>query len=519
MIGLSVLRRWGDGGDFRSGSRPGSARYWGPASSLMLPVLVGVLLVLPSADARANVSGKAAAGTSSGTSPARPTLKAIVVGDFFSYGYASSADPVLRLSLPPTLEALNQVQLADQNVQIRVLFIPVTEATWAHLYKHSGRGKPPLINTLKGANVVIAGVGADTPAFATSLRKILFGTHVSPKSYPPLMGIFKKGSYQQGETAFLETIAANEAPGGAVVTLGYPQVQRADLPSGRTWWSALNWTTVSGHQARLTNRLIAALDRDNAAATKAAGTQYPDQHLLYADPSAMPSGAGSQGAQAMALKETLIGNTLLPYVTQAVNDELTSMGVRGSPNVPPITPASRWVLNVQLPTGTQAPLPHRPSVPGTRPAPSARLAPTRQGLTNTQSSGANNGRRPVVIPVPVIPAPPAPIPKPIAPLVMPKPIGPRGTGASGTATAGGGSPAQAGSGPPGSQPSGGGTTSTGGGTTSKGGGTTSTGGGGTTSGGSPSSAGSPSASSGASSSSGSGSSYGGGSSSGGGSAS
>ena len=392
MIRLSDLHRWGDGRDFARGLRPGKAWYWHPASSVMLAVIVGVLLLLPSADAGA--SGKGASHTTSGTSQARPTLNVVVVGDLFSYGYARSADPVLRLSVPPTLEALNQVQLADQDVQLHVLFIPVGEATWVRLYKHGSRGKPPLINTLKGAKVVIAGVGADVPAFATSLRKILFGTRVSARSYPPLVRIFKNGSYKRGETAFLGTIAASEAPGGAIVTLGYPQVQKTDLSSRRVWWSALSWGTVSGHQARSTNRLVAALDTGNAAATKATGTRYQGQHLLYADPSAMPSEASSQGAQAMALKETLIGNTLLPYVTQAVNDELSAMGVQGSHNVSPITPASRWVLSVQLPTGTRAPLPHRGSVPGNRAASPAKGAPTVVPPAALGIREALAGRRP-----------------------------------------------------------------------------------------------------------------------------
>ena len=517
MIRLRYLRRWGGGRDFARGLRPGGAWCWRPASSVMLAVIVGILLVLPSADAGA--SRQAAAHATSGTSQARPTLNVVVVGDLFSYGYARSADPVLRLSVPPTLAALNQVQLAAQDVQIHVLFIPVGEATWVRLYKRGGGGKPPLINALKGANVVIAGVGADVPAFATSLRKILFGSHVPVRSYAPLARIFKNGSYQQGETAFLGTIAASEAPGGAIVTLGYPQVQRVGLSSGRTWWSALSWSKVSGRQARLTNRLVAALDTGNAAATKATGTHYQAQHLLYADPSAMPSGAGSRGAQATALKIVLIGNTLLPYVTQAVNDELSSIGLQGSRNVAPITPTSRWVLSVQLPTGTRAPLPHRGSAPGNRAASPTGVAPTRQRLTNTQGNGGNNGRRPVAIPVPIIPAPPAPIPKPIAPLVLPKPIEPRPTGGGGTSptAAGGGSPAQAGASPSGSQPGGTGTTSSGGGTTSPGGGSTSSGGG-TSSSWSPSSSSSPSGSSAGSPSSGA-SSWSGGGLSGGGSVS
>jgi hypothetical protein len=478
----------------------------------MLGVIAGVLLALPPA-------GATDAHRTSPKHPARPTLSVVVVGDLFSYGYAKSADPALRLSVPPTLEALNQVQLANQDVQLHVLFIPVWEATWDNLYKSSGSGKPPLINAVKDANVVIAGVGADVPSFAASLQTILFGARVPANRYPPLMGIFDNGSYQQEETAYLEDIAAREAPGGVIVTLGYPSAQQVRLPSGRIWWSALSWSAISGPQARLTDRLVSVLNSDNAAATKAAGTQYHDMHLLYADPSAMPSEASARGAQATALKETLIGNTLLPYVAQAVNDELTSRGVRGSANVPPITPTSRWELSVQFPTGTKAPLPPSNSPAGKRPAAATGAAPTGQRITNTQASPGSSHHKPVMIILPMIPAPPAPIPKPIAPLVLPKAVGSGGTSAgagntSAANTSSGGSPTGSGNTSQGSttSPTGGGTsqgstTPPSGGSPSAGGGTTSTTGGSTPS-------------TGATSPSGGGtSSFGGGTSSGGGSGS
>jgi hypothetical protein len=473
VITLEHLRPRGSGRDLWRRLRSGRGWYWRPASVLMLAAIVGVLLALPPADATPAHGAKRAA---------RPTLNVVVVGDFFSYGYAKSADPTLRLSVPPTLAALNQLQLANPDVQIRVLFIPVWESTWDDLYKSSGRGKPPLINAVKDANIVIAGVAADLPSFAASLQTALFGTRVPASMYSPLTGIFDNGSYQQEETAFLADVAAREAPGGVVVTLGYPLVQRVHLPSGAAWWSALSWGTISGHQAGLTNRLVTVLDADNATATRAAGTQYQDMHLLYADPSAMPSGASARGSQATALKKTLVANTLLPYVAQAVNDELTSKGVRGSADVSPVTPTSSWNLSVQMPTGAKAPVPPSHSGTGKRP-------------TNTQASPANGHPGPVTIHVPGIPAPPAPIPKPIAPLALPRPVG-TSTGGAPTSpdtasSSAGGTPPGNGTTSPGTSPSQPGTTSPGTstsqpGTTSPGPGTTSPSGGTTTSPGSTS---------------------------------
>jgi len=71
------------------------AWYW-PASLLMLAAIVGVLIALPPADAT-----NAAHGTVAKPPAATPTLNVVVVGDFFSYGYAASADRALRTSVPP----------------------------------------------------------------------------------------------------------------------------------------------------------------------------------------------------------------------------------------------------------------------------------------------------------------------------------------------------------------------------------------------------------------------------------
>ena len=490
--------RWGGGRSFTRILGSGRAWSWPLASVLMLGVIVGVLLALPSTSA-ANANDATSANVTSANTPVPRTLNVVVIGDLFSYGYANSADPALRLSVPPTLAALNQVQLADQDLQLHVLFIPVAEATWGTLYKSNGSGKAPLINAVKGANVVIAGVGADVPEFATSLRAILFGSHVSAKMYPPMLGVFRNDSYQREETAFLEDIAAREASGGALVTLGIPQVQQAR----QTWWSPLSWSTISQQQAHRTNHLVSVLDTANARATKAAGTQYQDQHLLYADASATPIGAGTQGAPATALKETLLGNSLLPYVTQAVDDELSSMGMTAPRDISPITPSSRWVLNVQLPSGVPAPLTPSRSGPGYRQIPMIQVAPTGQRLTNTQASPGNS-RRPVIIQLPVIPAPPAPIPKPIAPLVLPAAIGGGGGGAGGANNSPGSTSTGGGNGSPGNgaTSSGNGTTSSGNGTTSSGNGTVSSGGGGTSSGAGTSSGGGSSSGGGGSSSGG-----------------
>ena len=62
----------------------------------MVVLLAGILIPKPEA---------AFAATGGHKVPAKPELNVVVIGDFYSYGYATSSDAALRKSLPPTLQA------------------------------------------------------------------------------------------------------------------------------------------------------------------------------------------------------------------------------------------------------------------------------------------------------------------------------------------------------------------------------------------------------------------------------
>jgi hypothetical protein len=330
--------------------RPGAAPRWRLLSSLMLALLAAILLVRPSA---------AIAQTGGAKTQAKPVLNVVVIGDFYSYGYAYSADPALRGSVPPTLQALNQIQAANPGIQVNVLFIPVKDATRNWL--------PPVVNSVRDANIVIVGVGANDARFTDSMRTILFGTAASAKAFPQLMAVFDNGSFLQAQAAFLSEIAARAAPGASIVTLGYPTVLPEQLPSGFTWWSPFRWTSISQQQANMSNQLVSALNTANDQATSIAAAHHSGLHFLYADLSGALQGKGPFGPQpgrqdATAastrgsqsdLRQTLIGSDLLPYVDQAVNDVLSTKGLQGAQDIPSITPKSRWNLTVHEPVEVQ----------------------------------------------------------------------------------------------------------------------------------------------------------------------
>jgi hypothetical protein len=501
---------------------------------LVLALLATVLFVWPGV-ANADRTGPAA------RSAPLPTLNVAVIGDVYSYGYSASSDVALRHSVPPTLQALNQIQAANPRVRIEVLFIPVATAVGGGLSRTVGSGKQgvqsALIDAVRSANVVIDGLAVGNARFASMMRSVLFDAGASSKTLLQLTSVFGTGAYLQAETALLSDIAKRVAPGSAIVTLGYPKVMAQPQSSGSlAWWSPFTGGTISQQQASMSDQLTSALDTANDQATSIIGAKYSRLHLLFTDFSAAASGSASGAAAPSA--QMIIGNELLPYLDQAVNDELAARGIEGATSIRPVTPGAPWYLSVQLPVRAVAPKPGRSGSSWSRQVgPKSRV--TANSRVNTASArpparalacalvptarrtfacggracgilcrGSGNGGRRPVVPGLGFRAPPGPLPRPIAPR---QPASANPGSSSGTSPSQGGSGSGNNSGQSSSEP---GTSGSGAGTTSSGPGTTSSGGGTTSGFGSPSGGGT---SSGAGSASGGGSSSGGGSASGGGS--
>jgi hypothetical protein len=345
---------------YQSALRLGAVWHWRLFSAvLLLALLPAVMLVRPD-------MANAANGPTSGV---KATLNVVVLGDFYSYGYSSSVDPTLRSASPPTLQALNQIQAANPGVQINVMFLPVLDATSARLYQTVNSGSrfasPPQSNAVKHAHIVIVGVGANELGFTNWVRSVLFASSPpSAKASAQYMALFENGSYLQGQTSLLEDIATRAASGASIVTVGYPKVTPEQRASGLTWWSPFSWTEVSQQRANTDNQLVSALNTANNEAASIVGVQHPGLHFLYADltgalqgkgplgPLQVSSGANpanSNSTQSAFLKQTLVGSDLLPYVDQAVNNELVVKRVSGAQHVQPFTAKSKWRLTLAVP--------------------------------------------------------------------------------------------------------------------------------------------------------------------------
>ena len=513
MTGIKRSHSRQQGQDPRRALALAGARQWRLFSLLMLVLLAAVLLV-----------GPASAKTGSAGAPAKPALNVVVIGDFYSYGYAHSTDPALRRTAPPALQALNQIQAANPGVQINVLFIPVKDAVSGGLYRTSGpgaqSGQPALISAVGNASIVIVGAGVGNARFAEWMRNVLFGTAGSAKKFARSMTVFNDGSYLQAQTALLGDIATRVAASASIVTVGYPRVLPERLSSGLTWWSPYSWSAISQQQANASDQLASALDTANDQATSITAAHHPGMYFLYADLSGALKGTPSaQGSQSNGMRLTIIGNGLLPYLDQAVNNELAAKGVQGAVNVPPITPASRWNLTVQVPVTVRPPhLPQHPTSNSGINSPAAALAgPPLKNAAGTNPPPGITPRLCLVQPATGVikptgrvcrgpgcrivcrpagsaggaagrlarsfglPAPPAPLPKPLSPQHAPNAGGGRkgsnpGGNSSTNPSQGGGNASQGSTtSPSAGASSGGGTTSSGGGTTSSGSGSSSAG--------------------------------------------
>jgi hypothetical protein len=212
------------------------AWYWRLGSVLMVSAL-GFILAPKSVAVAADLK-----------TPAKPELNVVDIGDFYSYGYATSPKATLRKSAPPTLQALNQIQAANSGVKVNVLFIPLAAATSSTLFDPGNKELPALIGSVKHASVVIVGVGGGNAPLAGPMRSVLFGTKASANTFSQLMTAFYSGYYLYNQAALLDAIAAHAAPGTSIVTLGYPTIEGKQQPSGYTWWSPYTWIRMSVQQ-------------------------------------------------------------------------------------------------------------------------------------------------------------------------------------------------------------------------------------------------------------------------------
>ena len=296
--------------------------------------------------------------------PVKPQLNVVDIGDLYSYGYATSTESTLRKSAPPTLQALNQVQAANSDVRLKVLFIPVTAATSSALFDSGNNELPALINAVAHSSVVIVGVGGGNTPLAGSMRSVLFGTAAPADTFPQLMTSFDDGYYLYNQEGLLSAIAAHAAPGTSIVTLGYPSIAGKQGTSGFSWWSPYTWGTVSQAQANMSDQLVSALNTADGQATSLVAAAHPNLHFLYADLSGAmlgtgPSGSATSSQQGQARPaNTTIGGDLLPYVSQAAENKLVTMDVHAAQVPPPVASASPWQLSVVLPVSAPTTPPH-----------------------------------------------------------------------------------------------------------------------------------------------------------------
>jgi hypothetical protein len=365
------------------------------------------------------------------TAPVKASLNVVVIGDLYSYGAATSSNADLRHAAPPTLQALNQIQAANKGVRINVLFIPVTEASPSLLTQPSGSGtskRQALIKAVSGASVVIVGVGAGNASLAASMRSVLFGSSAPQSTFNQLMSSIDSGTYLQNQTALLNEVAANAAPGASIISIGYPGMQPEQLGSGLHFFSPYTLTTVSPQQANASAQLVSALNTADNQATSIVAAQNHGLHFVFASLSAVAQSTGSSSkahtrskagvvsSQSQPSDLNLLGSAMVPYVDQAVNDQLAAKGVMGAQSIPVLTPKAPWNLQVLVPLSPQS----QPS------------------SSSSSNSGVNTPPAPVTPPNPPNPQPPFVVPPQGGPSSGGNGSGGSGGHHSGGSTGGGG---------------------------------------------------------------------------------
>ena len=329
----------------------------------------------------------------------RPTVKVVVVGDSFTSGEGASSstyrrvpvpyttqdnitfetleiDPAHQSSTAPTLQALGRIQAANPGADIQVTFVPVSGATRDSLYNTTKPGTPfeqaPQINAVKGADVVIVGIGGNDARFSDWVKTALSNTDSSSaQQFPQFMQQLNDGTYLDNQTKLLNDISGMASPSATIVSLGYPKALPSAVPGTPTWYSPFSWSTISQGEADRSNQLATTLNTNNQAASAVAASQHPAQTWLYADVASALQGhellSKQEGLNGLDLSnvqgsyhpndlgQRLLGSVLQPYVEQAVNNQLARYGVQGAENVPPADSsfANQWNLRVDVPLQMQ----------------------------------------------------------------------------------------------------------------------------------------------------------------------
>lgn len=333
------------------------------------------------------------------SAPAKTTLKVVVIGDSFTSGegadsstyrtalapavtedgisyYSYQIDPAHQSSTAPSLQALNQIQAANPNVDLQVSFVPVSGATRDSLYQPAHPGtpfeQPPQINAVSGADVVIVGIGGNDAKFSGWISTVLGNSEASStQQFGQFMQPFNDGSYLTGQVNLLNDISNLAAPNATIISLGYPKALPATVPGTPTWWSPFSWSTISQGEADMSNQLATTLNINNQDASFQAAAAHPTQQWIYADVSNALQGhelfTNQEGLNGLTpgnlqgsyhpndLGQRLLSSVLQPYVEQAVNGQLAMRGVQGAENVPPVTPtfSNQWNLRVDIPLQLQ----------------------------------------------------------------------------------------------------------------------------------------------------------------------
>ncbi|HKN98499.1 MAG TPA: SGNH/GDSL hydrolase family protein, partial [Pseudonocardiaceae bacterium] len=361
---------------------------------------IAAVLAISTGTAQAGAAEPSAGPAAPATSAsAKPTLKVVVIGDSFTSGEGASSstyktvpvrdvnqdgidytsmqvDPAHQSSTAPSLQALNQIQAANPGVDLQVTFVPVSGATRDSLYQTTRPGtpfeQPPQIDAVKGADVVIVGIGGNDARFSDWVHTALTSTDAtSTQQFPQFMEQFNNGTYLNNQVKLLNDISNLASPNATIVSLGYPKAMPATVPGEPVWWSPFSWSQISQGEANMSNQLATTLNTNNQDASFIAASQHPAQQWLYADLSTALEGhelfTSQEGLNGLTpgnvqgsyhpndLGQQLLGATMQPYIQQAVNGQLQRLGVQGAEDVPTVTPtfSSMWNLRVDLPLQMQ----------------------------------------------------------------------------------------------------------------------------------------------------------------------
>jgi len=196
-------------------------------------------------------------------------------------------DPAHRSATAPAMRIINELQAQNPGVTFDVRFVAVSGATRDSMYLTTNVGTPfeapPQMDAVRGADVVILGIGGNDARFSDWASTVFWSTEAtSEQRFPEFLEPVQSREFRQAQRYLYDDILARMNTNGTLLVTGYPEILPNTVPTRSP--SPLSEMLISSREAELSNILTRAInDQLRDAATIAGDLWGSTRSVRYLD--------------------------------------------------------------------------------------------------------------------------------------------------------------------------------------------------------------------------------------------